>query len=69
MSKLGFPKSDPSLEVISLDHGLEAHATKRCGIAHVHLAQDLGIPGVTADEPLFNVVHHDLPFIHLLRTF
>jgi len=24
MSKLGFPKSDPSLEVISLDHGLEA---------------------------------------------
>jgi hypothetical protein len=24
LSKLGFPKSDPSLEVISLDHGLEA---------------------------------------------
>jgi hypothetical protein len=31
MSKLGFPKSNPSLEVISLDHGLEAHGTrKRC---------------------------------------
>jgi hypothetical protein len=28
MSKLGFPKSCASLEVIPRDHGLEAHATK-----------------------------------------
>jgi predicted nucleic acid-binding protein len=35
----------------------------------VALAQDLGFPGVTADEPLYNAVHLDLPFIHLLRTF
>jgi hypothetical protein len=29
LSKLGFPKSDPALTGISLDHGLESPVTKR----------------------------------------
>jgi hypothetical protein len=37
-SKLGFPKSHPSLMVIPLNHGLKSHVTKRRGIAHGHLA-------------------------------
>jgi hypothetical protein len=28
MSKLGFPKPDPALTVIPLNHGLESHVTK-----------------------------------------
>ena len=31
------------------------------------LAQKLNVPGVTADEPLFNAVHADFPQIQLLR--
>jgi predicted nucleic acid-binding protein len=33
----------------------------------VALAKDLGLRGVTADEPLFNAVHSDFPQIILLR--
>jgi predicted nucleic acid-binding protein len=32
----------------------------------VALCQDLGLQGVTADEPLFNVIHPDFPQIILL---
>jgi predicted nucleic acid-binding protein len=35
----------------------------------VALAQNLNLPGVTADEPLFNTLHHDFPNLHLLRSF
>ena len=38
LSKPGFPKSHASLEIMPLNHGLEAHATTRREIAHVHLA-------------------------------
>jgi hypothetical protein len=41
MSKPGFPKSNPSLDVISLDHGLEAHVTKMRGIVHSHLEESV----------------------------
>jgi predicted nucleic acid-binding protein len=34
----------------------------------VALAQDLGLPGVTADEPLYNVVHADFLQVILLRN-
>lgn len=33
----------------------------------VALTVDLSLPGVTADEPLYNAVHGDHPQIHLLR--
>ncbi len=33
----------------------------------VALSQKLGVPGVTADEPLFHAVHADFPHIELLR--
>jgi predicted nucleic acid-binding protein len=33
----------------------------------VALCQDLGLRGVTADEPLYNVVHPDFPQVILLR--
>ena len=35
----------------------------------VALCHNLGLPGVTADEPLFNVVHVDFPQITLLRNW
>ena len=35
----------------------------------VALCQDLGLHGVTADEPLFNVIHPDFPQIILLRNW
>ena len=35
----------------------------------VALAQDLGLTGVTADEPLFHAVHTDFPQIVLLRDW
>lgn len=35
----------------------------------VALCQDLGLPGVTADEPLYNVVRTDFPQIILLRDW
>jgi hypothetical protein len=35
----------------------------------VALAQDLGLRGVTADEPLYNAVHADFPQIILLRNW
>ena len=35
----------------------------------VALAEDLNLPGVTADEALFNAVCHDFPNIHLLRNY
>ncbi|MCI0360481.1 MAG: type II toxin-antitoxin system VapC family toxin [Planctomycetaceae bacterium] len=35
----------------------------------VALAQDLSLPGVTADEPLYNVVRADFPQIRLLRNW
>jgi predicted nucleic acid-binding protein len=35
----------------------------------VALVQDLGIPGVTADEPLHRNVHADFPGITLLRDW
>lgn len=33
----------------------------------VALAEQKGLPGITADEPLFNAVHTDFPRIVLLR--
>ena len=33
----------------------------------VALCQDLGLQGVTADEPLYNAIHTDFPQIILLR--
>jgi predicted nucleic acid-binding protein len=35
----------------------------------VALTVDLGVPGVTADVPLYNAVHADHPQIHLLRNW
>lgn len=35
----------------------------------VALAQQQGLPGITADEPLFNAIHVDFPRIVLLRDF
>ncbi len=35
----------------------------------VALAQDLGLSGVTADEPLCNAIHADFPQIVLLRDW
>jgi predicted nucleic acid-binding protein len=35
----------------------------------VALAQDLGVKGVTADEPLYNMTHADFPNIVLLRNW
>ena len=35
----------------------------------VALCQDLGLQGVTADEPLYNVVHADFPKVILLRNW
>jgi predicted nucleic acid-binding protein len=35
----------------------------------VALSQDLGLPGVTADEPLWSAVHADFPQIILLRNW
>ncbi len=35
----------------------------------VALAEQQGLPGITADEPLFNAVHADFPRIVLLRDF
>lgn len=35
----------------------------------VALAQDLDLPGVTADEPLFHAIHADFPRIVLLRNW
>ena len=35
----------------------------------VALCQDLGLPGITADEPLYHAVHADFPQIVLLRDW
>jgi predicted nucleic acid-binding protein len=35
----------------------------------VALSQDLRLPGVTADGPLFNAVHADFPAVILLRNW
>jgi predicted nucleic acid-binding protein len=35
----------------------------------VALSQQRDVPGITADEPLFNAVHGDFPRIVLLRDF
>jgi predicted nucleic acid-binding protein len=35
----------------------------------VAICQDLGLPGVTADEPLYHAVHADFPRIILLRDW
>jgi predicted nucleic acid-binding protein len=35
----------------------------------VALCQDLGLQGVTADEPLYNAIHPDIPQIILLRNW
>jgi predicted nucleic acid-binding protein len=35
----------------------------------VALSQDLGLPGVTADEPLYHAIHADYPQIVLLRNW
>lgn len=37
--------------------------------AFVALCQDLGLPGVTADEPLYKAVHGDFPQVVLLRDW
>jgi hypothetical protein len=46
--KLGFPTSNPSLVVIPLDHGLESHGTKKCGITHGHLVLNRRITAARA---------------------
>lgn len=35
----------------------------------VALCQDMALPGITADEPLYHVVHGDFPQIVLLRDW
>ena len=35
----------------------------------VALCQDLGLQGITADEPLYNAIHADFPQIILLRNW
>src|SRR5882724_5517229 len=40
LSKLGFPKSRASPMIMPLNHGLEAHATKRRGIANGYLVHE-----------------------------
>ena len=35
----------------------------------VALCQDLGLQGVTADEPLYNVIHTDFPQIIVVRNW
>ena len=43
LSILGFPKSDPSLEVISLDHGLEAPCHETRDYGHLVLQRGLNV--------------------------
>ena len=57
-------------------HGRLVHAQKLMTEAgpnydalFVALCQDLGLQGVTADEPLNNVIHTDFPQISLLRNW
>ena len=42
------------------------HHRAICDALFVALCQDLGLQGVTADEPLYNVVHADFPQVILL---
>ncbi|SRR6266852_6077122 len=54
-----------------LKAALEIAAKYDCAVydaLFVALCNDLGLPGVTADEPLFNAVHVDFPNIVLLRN-
>jgi predicted nucleic acid-binding protein len=55
-----------------LPPALEISAKFHCAVydaLFVALAQDLGLSGVTADEPLYNAVHADHPNIILLRNW
>jgi predicted nucleic acid-binding protein len=52
--------------------GLEIAAKSRRAVydaLFVALANDLGLAGVTADEPLYHAVHADYPQIVLLRDW
>ena len=52
----------PALEIAAKHHRAVYDAL------FVALCQDLGLQGVTADEPLHNVVHSDFPQVILLRN-
>ena len=53
----------PALEIAAKHHRAVYDAL------FVALCQDLGLQGVTADEPLYNVVHTDFPQVILLRNW
>ena len=53
----------PALEIAATYHRAVYNAL------FVALCQDLGLQGVTADEPLYNVVHTDFPQVILLRNW
>jgi predicted nucleic acid-binding protein len=53
----------PALEIAAKHHRAVYDAL------FVALCQDLGLQGVTADEPLYNVVHADFPQVILLRNW
>lgn len=54
---------NPALEIAAKYHRAVYDAL------FIALSQDLGVPGVTADEPLYNVIHADFPRIVLLRNW
>jgi predicted nucleic acid-binding protein len=53
----------PALEIAAKYHGAIYDAL------FVALCQDLGLQGVTADEPLYKVIHTSCPQIILLRNW
>jgi predicted nucleic acid-binding protein len=53
----------PALEIV-----IEYHRAVYDAL-FVALCQDLGLQGVKADQPLFNVIHPDFPQIILLRNW
>jgi predicted nucleic acid-binding protein len=54
---------EPALEIAAKYHRAVYDAL------FVALSQDLGLPGVTADEPLYNAIRTDFPQIVLLRNW
>jgi len=53
----------PALEIAATYHRAVYDAL------FVALSQDLGLQGITADEPLYNTIHTDFPHIILLRSW
>ena len=55
-----------------LDQAFEIAVKYNCAVydaLFVALVQNLGVKGVTADEPLYNATHADFPQIMLLRDW